>query len=835
MSNPLRQRLSASIACLPGWDDPDLRQALFLDLAWGLTGQAVAVPGGSPAEAAAFLADLAMAAEAVAREPRRGGMALALRGLIEDLRELDAQADLDALAAEAGCGGGGGDWSEDPYPGLLPLEHWQAPIYFGRRAETRALLRRLIDPRAPRLQVITGVRGCGKSSILGAGVRGWLAAGGLPGVPHAEHWVVSGMFPAGYGGDPFLALTHGLARALVPPRGAAAGAPILDAPTQAATLKARGAAALCELVDRVLEGRPAESCWVLTIDQLEELFTVVDPDLADEFLETLMESLGRLRLRVLAALRADLLHCCLALPRLIRTLNAGGLFVLGRPSRASLGRMILGPLTALDPAAAPSVPRDLVGRLLDEVQGHPDGQALMADALKELWVRRGPRGHLTLEAERDLRLDGFREALARRAERALDDVGDAAGAILDGLFAQLVRVGEDGSVSRRRADRNRLASHPEIDRLVQSLAQEDIGLVRIRGGEQPTVELAHEALLQEWPLLQQWIIQHDEALRLRSRLEGDARAWVDSGRPPGLRWRHEVLEPARALLGERGLLQDLEGDPSSADFLLPEAEWLLGELLCSSVPPVQREEIGLRLAQIGDPRPGVGLSADGVPEITWCVLPPGEVRVEGHGVFPVQACRIAAYPVTQSQFESFLDAEDGFAQPGWWSGLRRVGPVSERLPRRGNYPVTQVSWFDAVAFCRWLSARLGLPVRLPDEWEWQWAAQSARPGFIYPWGRQWREGHANSQESALGRVGSVGLYPNGRSLQGAYDLAGNAWEWCRNRYGRPASVAVDTVSARVLKGGSWRVNRGFARADFRLEGLPEDRMAGSGFRLVTAV
>lgn len=134
-----------------------------------------------------------------------------------------------------------------------------------------------------------------------------------------------------------------------------------------------------------------------------------------------------------------------------------------------------------------------------------------------------------------------------------------------------------------------------------------------------------------------------------------------------------------------------------------------------------------------------------------------------------------------------------------------------------------------------MSARLGLPVRLPDEWEWQWAAQSARPGFIYPWGRQWREGHANSQESALGRVGSVGLYPNGRSLQGAYDLAGNAWEWCRNRYGRPASVAVDTVSARVLKGGSWRVNRGFARADFRLEGLPEDRMAGSGFRLVTAV
>ena len=160
--------------------------------------------------------------------------------------------------------------------------------------------------------------------------------------------------------------------------------------------------------------------------------------------------------------------------------------------------------------------------------------------------------------------------------------------------------------------------------------------------------------------------------------------------------------------------------------------------------------------------------------------------------------------------------------------------ATERPRRLGNYPATHVSWFDAVAFSRWLSARLGYPVRLPDEWEWQWAAQSARPGFIYPWGRDWRADHANTEECGLGRGTAVGLYPLGRTTQGVYDLAGNTWEWCRNRYDKPAIQGEDPRGPRTLRGGSWRVNRGFARADFRLDGLPDDRMSGAGFRLVTS-
>ncbi|MGE5154368.1 MAG: SUMF1/EgtB/PvdO family nonheme iron enzyme [Bdellovibrio bacteriovorus] len=822
-SNTLHEYLIESIVRLPGWGDADIRRARFSDLAWGLGCREGLEGLESPQEAAVSLVDLALASEVDASVDRWGGTVLGLRGLIEDLRELIPSLELDPLALPLARDPPGDGWCECPYPGLLPLEHWQAPIYFGRRAETRALLRRLTDTGAPRIQLVSGVAGCGKSSLLQAGVRGWLATGGLPSIPQAERWLVSSMFPAGYGGDPFLALTHGLARALDPAS--------LDAPGEAALLKAQGAEALGRLLSRVLEARPARVYWLLIIDQLEELFTSVESDLADDFLEMLTASLEQPRLRVLAAIRAERLHHWFARPALIPTVNAGGLFILGSPSRLSLERMVLGPLSVLAPRVTITVDTGLIQDLLDDVHGHPEGLALMAEALQGIHARDGSGGRLTLKAYQEVRRDGLRGGLARRAERALARAGEGARGALDGLFVHLVHVGADEPARRRRADLRELVASPETHRLVQSLSAQDIRLVRVRAGDRPTVELAHEALLQGWPALRDWIKRRRTALVARAEVQRDARAWASTGRSAQRRWRDEDLGPVRACLREAGLLRDLDSAPDTGDFLIPERDWLAAELACGRLTLVQREEVGLRLAQLGDPRPGVGLR-DRIPAIRWCAIPSGEVRVEGHGIFPVPALRISAFPVTQAQFESFLDADDGFGRHHWWEGLSRSATRGDRLPRHGNYPATQVSWHDATAFSRWLSERLGYRVRLPDEWEWQWAAQSARPGFVYPWGRDWRDGHANTEEAGLGRVTAVGLLPHGLSLQGAYDLAGNVWEWCRNRYDQPRVTVADTSSPRVLRGGSWRVNRGFARADFRLEGLPEDRMAGSGFRLV---
>lgn len=815
MHDNVRATLRTALLKLPRWRGRESRRALWADLLWDRAPQDPAHLAQSPEGAADGLIDLALQADG---GPWR---------LLEDLAELDgapaaSPPDRDRGGAPTGRDNDRPGWDGDPYPGLLPLEHWQAPIFFGRRAETRDLLRRLADPRAPRLTLVTGVLGCGKSSLMRAGVRARLAAGGLPRIPQAERWLFTAMFPAGHGGDPFLALTYALARE--------PGVPAFDPPSESAALKAYGPPALADLLGRVLAGRPEQACWVLAIDQLEELFGTVDPDLADEFLETLLGALDQPRLRILATLRADLLHRCFSHPDLIRIVNLGGLYGLAPPRRPALERMILGPLAAL--AAPVQIEPRLVRRIADDALAEPGGLALMADALKELYESGRGTGRLTLELYRGERQGGLKGVIARRAGRALGRAGVAAEAALGRLFAHLLAVDEDGTVVRRREERTRLAADPQLETLVQALAADDIRLVRIAPGERPTVELVHESLLQEWPALRHWLERRREALRTRAQVEVEARTWAAIGYPEHLRWRHEVLEPARALLAETGLLEDLERDREIGDFLTPEGDWLQDELLCSRVEPVQREEIGLRLGQIGDPRPGVGVQ-DGVPAILWCPVPAGEVLIEGHGRFPVAPFRIAAYPVTQLQFVAFLNAADGYRDARWWQDLRQTPPVAGPARRHGNYPATQVSWFDAVAFCRWLSACLGYEVRLPDEWEWQWAAQGARPGYIYPWGRDWREGHANTDEGAVGRATAVGMYPLGRSPQGAYDLAGNTWEWCRSRFDQPSAVAADPDRSRVLRGGSWRVNMGFSRADFRLDGLPEDRMAGSSFRVVT--
>ena len=138
------------------------------------------------------------------------------------------------------------------------------------------------------------------------------------------------------------------------------------------------------------------------------------------------------------------------------------------------------------------------------------------------------------------------------------------------------------------------------------------------------------------------------------------------------------------------------------------------------------------------------------------------------------------------------------------------------------------------AFCRWLSTELGCEVRLPDEWEWQWAAQSAQAEFAYPWGPEWRDGVANTSEAGIGRTTAVGMYPGGRSLQGVYDLAGNVWEWCRNEYDDPRKTEPGGDESRVLRGGSWGDSQVCARADYRDYDPPDYRYVGYGFRVVCA-
>ncbi|WP_394809775.1 formylglycine-generating enzyme family protein [Nitrosomonas sp.] len=151
-----------------------------------------------------------------------------------------------------------------------------------------------------------------------------------------------------------------------------------------------------------------------------------------------------------------------------------------------------------------------------------------------------------------------------------------------------------------------------------------------------------------------------------------------------------------------------------------------------------------------------------------------------------------------------------------------------------NYPVINVSWYDTVAYCRWLSEKLQLPIRLPAEWEWQWAAVGSTQQD-YPWG-EWNEQRANSREAGIGRTVAVGLYPLGRRPPRedvlVDDMAGNVWEWCLNEHEVPENCQLSGSEARVLRGGSYSFYPHFVRASVRNYYLPDDRSYHRGFRVL---
>jgi hypothetical protein len=278
------------------------------------------------------------------------------------------------------------------------------------------------------------------------------------------------------------------------------------------------------------------------------------------------------------------------------------------------------------------------------------------------------------------------------------------------------------------------------------------------------------------------------------------------------------------LIGGERVAVDEEGRK-----LLPQARRQLVALIDSrALSPVERAAAGETLGRLGDPRPGVGLDENGLPDIAWCQIPGGKVTLEDSaGTFEVKPFHIAQYPVTYAQYQTFVKADDGFHNPQWWEDLaanndhkRRPGQQQWPIP---NHPAETVSWYDAMAFCRWLSAQLGYEVRLPTEMEWQQAATGGNPVNTYPWGPEYISGYANIDETDrrgwgekvgphfLNQTTAVGLYPQGASEQGVLDLSGNVWEWCLNTYDDPQNTDPGGTDTRVLRGGAFNNNVDGAR------------------------
>jgi hypothetical protein len=263
--------------------------------------------------------------------------------------------------------------------------------------------------------------------------------------------------------------------------------------------------------------------------------------------------------------------------------------------------------------------------------------------------------------------------------------------------------------------------------------------------------------------------------------------------------------------------------------------------------PEARAAVGRALGLLNlDNRPGVGLQPNGLPDIQWMEVSAGEFIYSRGETLTLPTFFVSRYPITYAQFQAFIDAPDGYQNTAWWHGLWWSG-LAEQQPtlweqafKFGNHPRENVTWYDAVAFCRWLSSKSDYEVRLPTEQEWDKAARGT-DGREFPWGNQYVLGYANMDESwremgphNLRMTSAVGIYPLSHSPYGVEDACGNVWEWCLNKYDDTEVTTVEGAFARVLRGGSWGDLIFPTEWMIRYGHYPSYRDYGIGFRVVTS-
>ena len=170
------------------------------------------------------------------------------------------------------------------------------------------------------------------------------------------------------------------------------------------------------------------------------------------------------------------------------------------------------------------------------------------------------------------------------------------------------------------------------------------------------------------------------------------------------------------------------------------------------------------------------------------------------------------YEVTQKQWKAIMGNN-----PSYFKG--------------DNLPVENVSWNDVQKFLKKLNEKTGEHYRLPTEAEWEYAARGGvkSQGYEYSGSNNidkvaWHRNHAGKITHPVGTKKPNEL--------GIYDMSGNVWEWCRNKYENLDEEVDDSNARRVLRGGSWDNGRHLARAAYRSRARPDSRYDNIGFRVL---
>jgi len=430
----------------------------------------------------------------------------------------------------------------NPYKGLRPFHESDYEDFFGRETLTEQLLGRLAESEAMSFLAVLGPSGSGKSSVVRAGLIPALREGALP---DSENWFIVQMLP---GEHPLEELETALLGIAVNPP---------DAPLELLQADEHG---LLRILNKCLPENDTK--LLLFIDQFEEVFYQVEEESERaHFLESLFQTTTdpHSPLILIITLRADFYDRPLSYPNfgeLLRTRMETAMPL----STEELVQAIVLPCERVGVRLEPGLEAKIVSDVIDQ----PGSLPLLQYALTELFDNR--EGN-TLTTKVYQAIGGVMESVGHRAEELYNQLDINGQEAVRQLFLRLVRLGEVSESTRRRVLRSELEGisldpieTPDLSYtdsrstslLHSSEVMNDVielyGRYRLLTFDRdpstraPTVEVAHEALLQKWGRLQEWLDANREDIRLHRNLNQSANEWLDSGCDPSFLLRGSRLD-----------------------------------------------------------------------------------------------------------------------------------------------------------------------------------------------------------------------------------------------------------------------------------------------------
>jgi formylglycine-generating enzyme required for sulfatase activity len=772
------------------------------------------------------------------------------------------------------------DPNRPPYRGLRPLEAEDAGIFFGRDApivEALDRLRGLREGVSPRLLVILGASGAGKSSFLRAGLLPRLARDDREFMPLP---IIRPERAAMFGES---GLLSALERAF-------AAAKIAVPRAELRKLVQGGAAALAPLLrflaDRATpvssdDGTNAAPALIVCIDQAEELFLAEAQDEAKAFLALLRDLLLEDAPAIIAifTIRSDNYER-LQLASQLEGLHQEMLSLPTMP-KGSYAEVVKGPARRLEGSArAFEIDDALIDALLADIEagGAKDSLPLLAFTMERLYGEYQAGGHLKLAHYDELgRVKGSIEAALERALKAADAdpaIPKDRVARLDllrrGLIPWLAGIDPDTGAPRRRVARLSeipAEARPMIEHLVeQRLLATDLD----RATGEATIEPAHEALLRQLSVLQGWLAEDAGLLAVLEGVKRASRDWAANGRDAAwLAHTTDRLAAAERLRARLDLAAHLE--PTDRDYLaacwkaestaksrrrrLQAATYVLlvgviaglvgwinqayiaEQWRCWAIDrPFAAADIWPFLLEPGAERAlqpkDVFRECSANQEKDYCppmvVLPAGSFTMGSPAAEPGhQPSEQPQHPVTIAKRFAVSKFELTFDE---WDACVDYGDCPQGIADsgwgRGRQPVINVTWGDAQLYVAWLSKTTGRSYRLLTEAEYEYAARAGST-TAYPWGDEIGQHNAvckecgsrwdNKQAAPVGSFAANGF--------GLFDMVGNVWEWVEdclseNYQDAPtdgsAGIGDRNCKNRIVRGGSWQNTPDHLRSAARL-------------------